>query len=193
MAALQFEDRAGPLCVLARLEWAIDARTSCSGRRAPRGCTTGFSRAALRRPRNPGGPAASGRAAIPSPPARASDRYTRDADERLDLRAGAAPTSASREPLWPMMIAFWLSRSTTMSAKMSVRSESSRGSDVLRSTTAIECGSSSRTPSSAASRMISAMRSSIDSSVTIPSAYSGGTFGHERQQLRRPAPRAARP
>ena len=81
-----------------------------------------------------------------------------------------------------MMIAFWLSRSTTMSAKMSVRSESSRAA-MSCTTTAIECGSSSRTPSSAASRMISAMRSSTDSSVTTPSGYSGGPIGHQREQL----------
>src|SRR6185437_7764067 len=44
-------------------------------------------------------------------------------------------------------------------------------------TTAMECGSSSRTPSRAASRMISAIRSSVDSSVTTPSGYSAVPTG----------------
>jgi predicted neutral ceramidase superfamily lipid hydrolase len=52
---------------------------------------------------------------------------------------------------------------------MSVSDPVSR-SEMSSIVTAIECGSSSRTPSSAASRMISAMRSSSDSSVTTPSS-----------------------
>ena len=34
------------------------------------------------------------------------------ADELVDLGAGAGPTSFSREPPRPMMMPFWLSRST---------------------------------------------------------------------------------
>ena len=41
------------------------------------------------------------------------------------------PTSRSREPLWPMMIAFWLSRSTMTLAWMSVIEPVSRVGDVL--------------------------------------------------------------
>ncbi len=83
------------------------------------------------------------------------------------------PTSLSRAPLVPRMIAFWLGRSTYSSACTSVRPSRPGWGPISSTTTAIECGSSSRTPSSAASRMSSATSSRSGSSVSSPSGYSG--------------------
>ena len=87
-------------------------------------------------------------------------------------RRAAVPTSFSREPWWPMTIPFWESRSTIMAAKMSISGLSagrSARSPISSIVTIRECGSSSWTPSSAASRISSAIRVSVGSSVTSPS------------------------
>jgi hypothetical protein len=82
------------------------------------------------------------------------------------------PTSFRRLPLGPMMMPFWLGRSMYTKAWMSSRGlsagRSSRGS-ISSTTTAMEWGSSSRTPSSAASRISSATMTCSGSSVRSPS------------------------
>ena len=68
----------------------------------------------------------------------------------------------------PMTMPFWLSRSTYRVAWTSSRSLPSRGI-ISSTTTAMECGSSSRTPASAASRTSSATMTCSGSSVSSPS------------------------
>ena len=68
-----------------------------------------------------------------------------------------------------MTMAFWLGRSTYMNAYTSIRSSRPARGAISSTTTAIECGSSSRTPSRAASRMSSATSSCSGSSVSSPS------------------------
>src|SRR3954452_2604925 len=50
-----------------------------------------------------------------------------------------------------MTMPFWLSRSTYMTASMSTRSSRPSRADISSTTTAIECGSSARPPTRAAS------------------------------------------
>ena len=83
-------------------------------------------------------------------------------------RRASVPTSRSREPPRPMMIAFWLDRSTKTLTRTSDSGESSGRSSrgtISSTCTARLCGSSSRTPSSAASRTSSAICTTVVSSV----------------------------
>ena len=79
-----------------------------------------------------------------------------------------------------MTMAFWLDRSTKTLTRTSSSGLSagrpSRGT-ISSTTTASECGSSSRTPSSAASRTSSAIITASGSSVRTPSGYSCGDSG----------------
>src|SRR5580693_5082106 len=70
-----------------------------------------------------------------------------------------------------MTMAFWLGRSTYSSACTSVRSSRPGRGPISSTTTAIECGSSSRTPSRAASLISSATMTCSGSSVRSPSGY----------------------
>ncbi len=92
-------------------------------------------------------------------------------------RRARVPTSFSRAPRVPMTMAFWLGRSTYSSAYTSVRSSRPGCGPISSTTTAIECGSSSRTPSRAASLISSATMICSGSSVSSPSGYSGGPSG----------------
>ncbi len=121
--------------------------------------------------RSRGGAAASGRAASPWPPSRAGPGRPAS-QQRLDLLAGLDADLLQPLALGPMMIPFWLGRSMKTLAWMSSSGlsagRSSRGS-ISSTTTAMECGSSSRTPSSAASRISSATMTCSGSSVRSPS------------------------
>ncbi|OPZ48558.1 MAG: hypothetical protein BWY91_03179 [bacterium ADurb.BinA028] len=80
-----------------------------------------------------------------------------------------------------MTMAFWLSRSTKTDTRTSSigawPSGTSRGT-ISSTTTASECGNSSRTPSNAASRTNSAIITSSGSSVRASDGYSGGDSGN---------------
>src|SRR5580700_3895598 len=92
-------------------------------------------------------------------------------------RRARLPTSLSRAPPAPMTMAFWLGRSTYSSACTSTRSSRPGRGPISSTTTAIECGSSSRTPSSAASLISSATMICSGSSVSSPSGYRGTPSG----------------
>ena len=76
-----------------------------------------------------------------------------------------------------MTMAFWLGRSTYITACTSIRSSRPSRGAISSTTTAIECGSSSRTPSRIASRISSATSRCSGSSVSSPSGYSGRPSG----------------
>ena len=130
-----------------------------------------------RRPVNPSGSrtpacaAASGRAASPSPPSRAGPGRPAC---RAAPRSAGGPRCRRPQPLAPRadhdaLLAGALDVEGRVDVEQRpVAGRSSRGS-ISSTTTAMECGSSSRTPSSAASRTSSATRISSGSSVRSPS------------------------
>ena len=84
------------------------------------------------------------------------------------------------EPPLPIMMYFCDSRSTyrfTCTSSSGLSSGRPSRNSISSTVTAIEWGSSSRAPSSAASRTSSAMRVASGSSVSSPSGYSGGDSG----------------
>src|SRR5215472_12328322 len=104
-------------------------------------------------------------------------RYTRLPSSPSICRLARDPTSLSLAPLAPMTIAFWLARSTYMMACTSIRSSLPGRGAISSTTTAIECGSSSLTPSRIDSLISSATSCCSGSSVSSPSGYSGRPGG----------------
>ncbi len=163
--------------------WNVDA---CGRhRRAADGVTVRARRddvGAASDPRQGGGgstrdaPTAWGRAASPSQPSRAGPgRPSCPAGPR----SAAGPPCRGAQPLAATADhdALLTGALDEMVACTSSRSSRPSWGIISWTTTAIECGSSSRTPSSAASRTSSATRVSSGSSVSSPSGYSGGPSG----------------